>query len=337
MTIQVAIMNGYGLVLASDRHVFRGDDIRSTGQDPKVLALRGPVPAAIMASGPFAVFGTPVSRLALRLESSLRDAAPTAAGPEHLAEAALACLDAPIRGATCVVESDTELLAEIAGHVVERARNGGDDPVAGLRRIVDEVEAAPAVRDQETLEAHGRAVWDEARSGLVGRVPAPVAETLQAAPELCGRAVVGALSRDWRMAELFLTIGLCCPVTGVPALIALRLWRGLGHRLHHASRLGGPFETSWRAGQTVVVAQGHGRPLVEAMIDGVAGEHWKALGSGGRERVCAGMDTRWDRAHSRLGVSNPRELAAIATGLVRGAEVIGYLIRGGRRNRRGRG
>jgi hypothetical protein len=41
------------------------------------------------------------------------------------------------------------------------------------------------------------------------------------------------------------------------------------------------------------------------------------------------MGARWDRAHDRIAVSSLRELGAIATGLVRGAEVIGYLTREG--------
>ncbi|HET9020061.1 MAG TPA: hypothetical protein VFN46_10760, partial [Acetobacteraceae bacterium] len=120
---------------------------------------------------------------------------------------------------------------------------------------------------------------------------------------------------------------LVCPATGVPVLVALRLWRGLGGRLHFVSRLDTEYEASWRAGRTVVVAQGSGRPLVEAMLDGLAEDHWTALPAAGRDAVRGGMDARWDRAHGRLGVAAPRELAAIAAGLVRGAEVIGFLTR----------
>src|SRR5690349_13802816 len=39
------------------------------------------------------------------------------------------------------------------------------------------------------------------------------------------------------------------------------------------------------------------------------------------------MNARWDRTHDRVAVSSVAELGAIATGLVRGAEVIGYLTR----------
>ncbi len=241
MTIQIAVMNGYGLAMASDRHVFRGGDVRSTGQDTKLLRLRGPVPAAMMASGPFAIFGVPVSRLVLRLERAL--AAP-AAGPEALAGAVLAALSAPLDGA--------------------RAEDAALDLVAG--------EALPA-------------------------------------------------------AELFLTIGMVCPETGVPVLLALRLWRGAGYRLQYASRLDAPYEAAWRAGRTVVVAQGSGRALVEALVDGLAEEHWAALPSAGRDALRGGMEGRWDRAHGRLGIASPRELAAIAAGLVRGAEVVGFLTR----------
>lgn len=75
-------------------------------------------------------------------------------------------------------------------------------------------------------------------------------------PALCGRAVGQALARDWQRAELFLTVGLCCPRTGVPVLLALRMWRGVGNCLHYASRLAGDWEAAWRAGRTVVIAQG---------------------------------------------------------------------------------
>jgi hypothetical protein len=39
------------------------------------------------------------------------------------------------------------------------------------------------------------------------------------------------------------------------------------------------------------------------------------------------MVARWDRAHAALGVASARELAAVAAGLVRGAEVLGFLTR----------
>jgi hypothetical protein len=129
--------------------------------------------------------------------------------------------------------------------------------------------------------------------------------------------------------DLYVTVGLCCPATGVPVLVSLRLWRGFGDRLEFASRLDSDYEAIWRSNRTVVVAQGAGRPIVEAMIDGIAGEHWGSLSTATRAKAGPVMSARWDRAHDRIAVSSLREMGAIATGLVRGAEVIGYLTREG--------
>ena len=322
MTIQVAIMNGYGLAMASDRHVYRDGDRHSSGQDTKLHRLRGAVPAAMMASGPFAVFGRPVSRLALRLERTLADCSDDA-GPEALAEATLRCLDVPIEGPRR--ELDAELLAEVAGQVGARAADAHDGHAAGLERLLDELERIPGCRDHAAVEARGRAAW-EARAPALCDDPPHAAAAMRAAPELYGRAVAGALARNWGQAsELFLTIGLCCPNTGVPAMIALRLWRGLGQRLHAASRLDREYEVSWQAGRTVLTAQGSGSGLIEAMVDGLAAEHWVALPDDGRRALDPALHARWRRAHTRLGVSTPRELGLAAGGLVRGAEVVGYL------------
>lgn len=129
--------------------------------------------------------------------------------------------------------------------------------------------------------------------------------------------------------DLYVTVGLCCPATGVPVLVSLRLWRGGGDRLLFASRLVGEYEAVWKSTRTVVVAQGTGRATIEAMVDGMAAEHWDGLSAGSRTRSGPAMSARWDRAHDRIAVSSLRELGAIATGLVRGAEVIGYLTREG--------
>ncbi len=321
MTIQVAVMNGYGLAMASDRHVFRGSDTRSTGQEVKLLRLRGSVPAAMMASGPFAMFGLPVSRLVLRLERALAASSRT---PEALARAVLAAFAARLEGAA--QEADADLMAEVAAEVAARARRAAPGAAAGLLAVLAEQAAAPALPDAAAVEAAGQAAWAACAARMAGA--GTDLAGLLAEPELSGRAVAGALSRDWRRAgDLYVTVGLVCPATGVPVLIALRLWRGLGGRLHFASRLDADYEAAWRAGRTVVVAQGSGRPLVEAMLDGLAEEHWAALPPAGQEGVRPGMDARWDRAHGRLGIASPEELAAVATGLVRGAEVIGFLTR----------
>jgi hypothetical protein len=242
MTIQVAVMNGYGVAMASDRHVFRANDARSTGQEVKLQRLRGPVPAAMMLAGPFALFGLPVARLALRLERAL--AAP-GGEPDALAEAVLRALDEPLDGPL------------------------QDAPVALI---------------------------DHAAS----RAPS---------------------------SEVFLTVGLVCPRTGVPVLLSLRVAAAAGNRLRVTSRLDAPYEVAWRAGRTVVTAQGTGRALVEAMVDGVGEEHWNGLSPAGRTGLRPAMEARWDSAHASLGVASPRELAAVAAGLVRGAEVIGFLTR----------
>ena len=245
MTIQVAVMNGYGVAMASDRHVYRGRDIRSTGQEVKLLRLRGEVPAAMMAAGPFAMCGLPVSRLALRLERALATAG---SGPEALAKSVLRALDEPL-----------------------------DGPVEAI----------------------------------------PADATLQTA-EVASRAPAG---------ELFLTVGFVCPQTGVPAMVSLRISPTPGNRLLVISRLDADYEIAWRAGRTVVMAQGSGRGVVEAMVDGLAEEHWNALTPAGRTTLRPAMEARWDRVHASLGVASPRELAAVATGLVRGAEVLGFLTR----------
>ena len=71
-------------------------------------------------------------------------------------------------------------------------------------------------------------MWRERAPGLPELVTKPsVAEALRHAPDLCGRAVIGALSRDWRRtSNMFLTVGMCCPATGVPVLVALRALEG---------------------------------------------------------------------------------------------------------------
>jgi len=321
MTIQVAVMNGYGLAMASDRHVFRGSDVRSTGQEIKLIRLRGQVPGGMMASGPFAVYGLPVSRLALRLERAL---AGVSRVPERLAEAVLGAFSEPLEGPG--LDGDADLLAEVAAEVAARARTAGRDVAEGLRAVLDELERAPRVRDAEAVEQAAAAAWRDCAARLAGSSAALA--PLFDAPDLSGRAVSGALARDWRRTgDLFVTVGLVCPATGVPVLVALRLWRGLGGRLHFVSRLDNEYETSWRAGRTVMVAQGSGRPLVEAMLDGMVEDHWAALPPAGRDAAKGGMEARWDRAHGRLGVASPRELGAVAAGLVRGAEVLGFLLR----------
>ncbi len=330
MTIQVAVANSYGVAMASDRHVFRGGELRSTGQDVKLIRLRGIVPAAMMAAGPLAAFGTPIVRLALSFERALSGAAGEGT-PDALAEAVLRVLEQPLAPLPTgdASEGDAAILAEIAENVLEPALDGDEDARTSLEMLLEQLEDAPFCKGGERMQASGYALWQARAPALCRIVSKPaVASALRREPDLCGRAVIGALSRDWQKAsDIYLTVGLCCPATGVPVLLALRLWRGVGNRLHVVSRLERDYEAVVRSDRTVVMAQGSGRATIEAMVDGVAEEHWGRLAAKEQVILQPGMAARWDRAHDRIGVSSGRELAAIATGLVRGAEVVGYLTR----------
>lgn len=326
MTIQVALANSFGLAMASDRHVFRGGEPRSTGQDVKLHRLNGPVPAAIMAAGPFSVSDMPVMRLGFRIERALADAA-SVETPEALAEAVLRVIEQPVT--TNPEAADAVVLAEVADDVLHHALVNGADPQASLESLVSELESAPFCRGGERMEISGRAVWSERAANLPQIVSKPaVAAALRTAPDLCGRAIIGALARDWQKAsDVYLSVGLICPATGTPVLLALRLWRGMANRLHFASRLAQDYEVLTRANRTVVIAQGSGQATIEAMVDGLADDHWGRLSVSEQQTLQPKMTARWDRAHDRIGVSSSRELASIAAGLVRGAEVIGYLTR----------
>ena len=331
MTIQLAIANTYGISMASDRHVFRGAEPRSTGRDAKLFCLRTSVPAAMMASGPLAVFEVPVARLALPLAREI-EAARAEGTPEALARAVLAVFDRPLPGAPASRdEADAQVLGATAALVLERALNAGRDPAHGLARVLEEIERAAACRGEAELRETCAALWSAHASRLPEALGKPgFAAALRAAPELCGRAVIGALTRDWgRPSDLFVTVGLCCPATGVPVLVALRLWCGVGRRLHAVSRFAADHEALWRSTRTVFVAQGSGRPVIEAMVDGMADEHWRRMSKPERDAIGADMGVRWDRAHDQLGVSSVSELGALAAGLVRGAEAVGYLTRDG--------
>src|SRR5690349_11631517 len=97
---------------------------------------------------------------------------------------------------------DAAILAELADEVVEEALEARSDPQTGLESLVAELERAPRCRGGEIIEALGRSVWQARVSALTPLVSKPhVAQALREAPELCGRAVIGALSRDWRKAS----------------------------------------------------------------------------------------------------------------------------------------
>jgi len=327
MTIQLAIANTYGIAMASDRHVFRRAEPRSTGRDAKLFRLRTSIPAAMMASGPLAVFEVPVARLTLPLAREI-EAARAEATPEALARAALAVFDRPLPGAPASRdEADAQVLGATAALVLERALNAGRDPAHGLARVLEEIERATACRGEAELRETCAALWSVHAPHLPEALGKPgLAAALRAAPELCGRAVIGALTRNWgRPSDLFVTVGLCCPATGVPVLVSLRLWCGIGWRLHAVSRFTADHEALWRSTRTVFVAQGSGRPVIEAMVDGMADEHWRRMSKPEREGIGAEMGLRWDRAHDQLGLSSVSELGALAAGLVRGAEAVSYL------------
>lgn len=327
MTIQLAVANSHGIAMASDRHVYRGGELRSTGQDVKLFRLRSVVPAALAASGPLAVFETPVSRLAAPIAAAL-DAASAAGGPDELAHAVLGVFDAPFPGED-PQEADRQVIRDTAELVLDRALAAAPHPAEGLGNVLDELGRANACRGAATLRAACNAAWASHGPLIAESFGKPAHEAaLRTAPELCGRAVVGALTRDWgRPSDLFVTVGMCCPATGVPVLVSLRLWRGLRRRLHAVSRFASEYEAVRRATRTVFVAQGSGRPVLESMIDGIADPHWRALSGPQRETIDRGMNDRWDRAHDRIGVASPAELGGIAAGLVRGAEAIGFLTR----------
>jgi hypothetical protein len=331
MTIQLALANSYGIAMASDRHVYRGAEPRSTGREVKLLRLRTAVPAALMASGPLAVFDVPVSRLALPLEHAIT-AAQQHGRPESLADAVLDVLDRPLPGELAGGENaDAQVLGLTAEQVLERACTAEQTPARGLERVLAEIERASACRNEAEIRHAAHATWAAHAARLPESLAKPRhAAVMREAPELCGRAVVGALTRDWRkLADLFLTIGMCCPTTGVPVVVSLRLWRGIGRRLHFVSRFTRDYETLWRSSRTVAVAQGSGRPLIEAMIDGIADDHWRRMPGPERDAVGREMGARWDRTHDRIAVSSLGELGALASGLVRGAEAVGYLTREG--------
>ncbi len=331
MTIQLAIANTSGIAMASDRHVFRGGEPRSTGRDAKLLRLRTSVPAAMMASGPLAVFEVPVARLAMPLAQAL-DSARAEGTPEALARAVLDVFDRPLPGAAAGRdEADAQVLGATAAMVLERALDAGHDPARGLKYVLEEIERAAACRGEAQLRETCEALWSAYAPSLPEALGKPgLAAAMRAAPELCGRAVVGALTRNWgRPSDLFVTVGLCCPATGVPVLVSLRLWRGIGRRLHAVSRFTTDHEALWHSTRTVFVAQGSGRPVIEAMLDGMADEHWRRMAPVEREAIGQAMSARWDRAHDQLGVSSLSELGGLAAGLVRGAEAVGYLTRDG--------
>lgn len=321
MTIQVTVANAYGIAMASDRHVYRHGYALSNGRQSKLVPLRTPMPAAMMAAGTFSLFGVPLSRLALSIERAL--AAAPEAGPDALAECVLDVLDAPLPAMECEQDRhrrDVESLARTAELVAGRARAFGeaDDGMVALLR---EIERAPRCRGGEAVEAHGRSLWESSAAVLPGLARCPIAAgLLNSTPALMQEAVIGAMVRDWtRPADANLAVGLCCPRSGVPAVVSVNLWKGLGDRLLFAPRHDRPCFSLHQAGRSLLLSQGSGRQNVLAMLDGNAGEATDEAAETARK------DARWERLHDRVSVSSVEELTAIASGLVRGAEIVGYL------------
>lgn len=326
MTIQITVANAYGVAMASDRHVYRRGQVLSTGRQAKLHPLRTPVPAAMMAAGRFSILGLPVVRLGLLMERALVQAA--GKGPDALAEGVLGVLSRPITedqpGAdTSGLDSqDSDVLARMAELVIEHAR--ARDLSGGLEALLAEIASAPFCHNGEEMEAEGRLAWKTHARVLPGIITRPeFAGALREAPDLLAEAVVHALARDWnRPIEVSLMVGLCCPESGIPAVVAVNLWRGLGGRLVFAARQDRAYYTLGRAGRSLVISQGSGRGHIRTMIEGIAAEF---ADNRPAEATTAAVDARWQRAHDRIGIATPGELAAIAAGLARGAEVTGFL------------
>jgi hypothetical protein len=324
MTIQVAVSNAYGVALASDRHVYRRGQPLSSGLQTKLTRLRGSVPGAMMSAGSFSIHGFPVPRLALQLEQALT--ASQGEGPDGLAQALLGVLGRPVGYPGYAEDTplrDLEALIRAAEIVIGRASAYGDT-ASGLEKLLTEIARAPRCHGSDEVEERGRSVWrDEASRLSEMTASTEVAGALREVPDLLGEAVIGALVHGWsRPADVNLTAGFCCPETGVPVVVAINVWKGLGDRLLFAPRHDRAYYALHRAGRSLVITQGSGRANVCAMIEGVSAD--AEADHDPRDRM-AMIDRRWQRAHERIGVSSPAELVGIATGLVRGAEVIGYL------------
>lgn len=330
MTIQVALMNGRGLAMASDRHVYRRDDARSTGRDAKIVPLRGAVPAALMHAGSLTVLGAPTARLALHLERGLAAAA-EGGGPEALAEAALATFGGTVaRSASGEGSDDAVLMARVARELLGEAEQCPGGIQAGLETFIAAGrQSGPFLDvDRDNAEAAALDRWQAAAAEIGGLLRlGTMGDALALYPELCARAVALALSRACRIVpHASLMLGACCPRSGVPTLVAVDAWSGLGNRLLLRSRLQGRYVAAWQAGRTLITAQGSGADMVHALFDGIGRENWGRLDDRNKKRQHGLMNERWQRAHASMEVCSTPELASVATGLVRSAEVTGFLL-----------
>jgi hypothetical protein len=328
MTIQVAVLNGRGLALASDRHVYRRDDARSSSREAKVQVLGGRVPAALMQAGLLTLMDAPTSRLPIRLERAL---AAADEGPEALAEAALDAL------ASCVPSPQADHASDDATVIAATLRSLAADAAASKLGFAswaaDFCARARETdgfldRDPEADAAQARRAWSVAGvPGIEISGSREAAEALRSVPQACEAAVVAALSRAVRSTpDSSFVVGACCPSTGVPVLVAVDAWPGLGNRFLLRSRLAGRFKAAWRTGATSILAQGSGRETVNAMLDGIDEENFCVLDKSQRTAQRQVVEARWGRAHLSVSLSSERELATVASGLVRAAEVMGYLV-----------
>jgi hypothetical protein len=321
-------MNGRGLALASDRHVYRRDDARSSSREAKVQVLGGRVPAALMQAGLLTMMDAPTSRLPIRLERALASAAE---GPEGLAEAALAALassaPSPDDGSG---SDDATVIAVTLRSLVSEAVAAKQVFAAWAGAFCGRAKDAEGFldRDRAADAEAARAAWSEVSVQALERdASREVAEALRASPQACQSAVVAALSCAVRSTpDSSFVVGACCPSTGVPVLVAVDAWAGLGGRFLLGSRLAGRFKAAWRTGATSILAQGSGRETVNSMLDGIDEENFCVLDRTQRSAQRRIVEARWGRAHLSVSLSSERELATVASGLVRAAEVMGYLV-----------
>lgn len=330
MTIQVAIMNADAVVVASDRHIYRRGDERSTGRECKIHVLRGPVPGAVTFSGLTAVFDVPLHRLVPRIDRAIAAVPP--GNPGALGRAVLGVFDQP----ACepqfsedeVAGDDRRVLRDVMDCVASTATKRDGRPVETLRFLMDEIAAADQFPDETELAARAADAWDLHYERLRGSVrQAWAKEALADAPELCRGVVAGAMSRKWRPNPEFQAfVALWCPQTSVPVLVAIKGWRGLGNRIVWLPRLEPDgYLAALHTGATALLSAGSGSGAVSAMLDGFPSEALEAASPDGTTALRALSGRRWDAMHQAVRVASGSELVGIATGLVRGAELLGFL------------
>ena len=297
----------------------------STGRQAKLQVLRGSIPAAMMSAGSFSLCRVSVFR-ASRCRSSVLLPPRRKRVRRVSRRAVLSVLARPLelQGTEDEIAlRDAEALARAAELVVGRALSYGNCRL-GIEKLLEEIRQAPRCQGGEEVEKLGRSVWRSNLDKLPRLAASPgIAEVLRHTPELLGEATISAFVRDWnRPPEASVMVGFCCQETGVPAAIAVNIWKGLASVCCLRRAMTGRIPAASRRAEPRL-SQGSGRANVCAMVEGIAESYMKDCRD--REAVAAAVDNRWQRAHARIAVSSPAELASIAAGLVRGAEVVGYL------------